>query len=338
MQTLASLKQSRAKRIAGVCPDSQDFLDLANDSIRMALTRGNFWLSVKRMTGCVYNDCLVWPRQVAAVLAINRCGHSIPPKNYWYDFSAVLPEDVVNHGRACGDRCWGDIAARDNGTTAVFNQIPCLNDRFVRFYCMQPTDEGKHITIFGIDSNGQTIRSERTDGTFQDGVVLTLTIPYVQTDFLVRRIDRVIKEPTDGPVHGYQFDGGTLYDLAHYEASETLPEYRQSRIMGGCGPSRSNAGGCCPSQITALVKLAFIPVQYDDDPIPIDNVDALAMLMQSIKQSDAFNSDEAEKLVTRAVHELNLDLRNRLPLDQTSVSFNPFGTASLRRQLIGRLQ
>ena len=185
-----------------------------------------------------------------------------------------------------------------------------------------------------MDSNGQTIRSERTDGTFQDGIVLTLAIPYVQSDFLIRRIDRVIKEETDGPVRGYQFDGGTLYDLASYDASETNPDYRKSRITGGCGSSRP---GCCPSQITALVKLAFVPAKYDDDLILIENLDALALAVQSIKMSDAFDSDEAEKLMLRAVHECNLDLRNRLPLDQTQISFKPFGTADLRRNRIGRL-
>jgi len=337
MLTLGEAKQSRLKRIAGVCPDSDEFIQILNDATRMLLNRGNWWGSVRRMTGCIYNNCIVFPRQAGTILALNKCGHSIPPKNFWYGFSAVLPEDVLNHGRngGCGDRCWGDIAMRDDGTTSVFNQIPCLNDRFVRFYCMQPTDEGKTITLFGIDSNGQTIRSERTDGTFQDGVVLTLAIPYVQTDFLVRRVDRIIKDETDGPVHAYQFDGGTLYDLAHYDAAETLPEYRQAKIMDGCGVSRS---GCCQAQVTALVKLAFVPVQFNDDLVLIDNLDALAMMMQAIKQSDAFNSDEAEKLVLRAVKESNLELRNRLPIDATVVNFSPYGTATLRRQLIGRMQ
>jgi hypothetical protein len=285
------------------------------------------------MTGCVYNDCLVFPRQLGTLLALNRCGHSIPPKNHWYGFSAVLPEDVVNHGR-CSDRCWGDVAARDDGVTSVFNQIPCLNDRFIRFYPSQPTDEGKTITLFGIDSNGQTIRSERTDGTFQDGVVLVLAVPFVQTDFLVRRIDRVLKEETDGPVRGYQFDGGTLYDLASYDAGETNPSYRKSRIVGGCGPSRP---GCCPAQITALVKLAFTPMKYDDDLAGIDNIDALAMMVQSIKQSDAYDAEENRKQQLLAISEMNAELRDRLPIDSVVVSFQPYGTASLSRVRVGRM-
>ena len=333
MVTVGIAKTSRLRRIAGACPNSADFLELLNDAIRMLIRRGNWWATVQRMTGCIYNNCLVWPRQVGSVLALNRCGHSIPPKNHWYGFSAVLPEDVQNQGR-CGDRCWGDVAARENGTTSVFNQIPCLNDRYLQFYCMQPTDVGKKITIFGVDANGQTIRSLRSDGTYQDGLVLTLAIPYVQTPYLIRRVDRVLKDPTDGMVHGYQFDGSTLYDLAHYDPQEIAPDYRQSRIMSGCPGSRP---GCCPGQITALVKLAYTPVVYDDDWVMIENLDALAMMMQAIKQSDNYDSDESEKMVARAVHEMNLELRDRLQLDQTVVNFQPYGTASLNRVRVGRM-
>ncbi len=335
MITLLDAKQSRLRRVAASCPNSADFLEAINDATRMLMNRGNWWTTVRRMTGCVYNNCLVFPRSVGTILALNKCGNSIPPKNYWYGFSAVLPEDVLNHGR-CSDRCWGDVAGRDDGTTPVFNQIPCLNDRYVRFYCMQPTDEGKHITIYGIDSNGQVIRSERSDGTFQDGVELTLAIPYVQTTFLVRRIDRVVKDPTNGPVHGYQFDGATLYDLAHYEPSETNPEYRQMRIVGGCSPVNTTTG-CCPSQITALVKLQFIPVQFDNDLIQIDNLDALAMMVQALNQNDNFDAQQSEIMTARAVKELNLELRNKLPIDTTVVNFQPYGTARLNRQAIGRL-
>lgn len=297
------------------------------------MRRGSWWGCVRRLHGCIYNSCVVWPRTVGTVLALNRCGHSIPPKNYWYGFDSVLPEDVNNHNRF-GDRCWGDVAAVDHGTTPVFNQIPCLNDRYVRFYPSQPTDVGKTITIFGIDTNGQVIRSKRSDGTFQDGIVLVLALPYVQTAFLVRSLGRVIKDPTDGPVHGYQFDGATLYNLASYDSSETLPDYRQSKIVSGCCVTGASGN---PSQISALVKLAFVPVVNDDDQVLIDNVDALALAMQSIKESDAYDSEGAEKLMLRAVHVLNLQLRESLPIDSIPTKVSYHGTAHLWKRKIGSL-
>lgn len=340
MLTLGEAKNSRLQRIAGLCSSTEDWLELFNDSVRMLMEMGNFWNTVKRLTFCSHNNCLTSPRRVGTLLALNTCGHSIPPKNHWYQFNDVLPEDV-NHWQQFGHgfgSCNHGFAAADNGTTSVFNQIPCLNDRYVRFYPIELGDVGKTITIFGIDGNGLVIRSLRTDGTFQDGVVLTLALPFVQTTFLVRRVDRVIKDPTDGPIYGYQFDGANLFALATYEPSETLPEYRTNCILtGGCGHRTGNCG-CCSRQYTALVKLEFIPAQFDSDLIAIDNIDAIALAMQANKVSDAYEDAGAEVKMQRAVHRLNLALRNKLPVESTPARVHYQGTAHLTKLRIGYLR
>jgi hypothetical protein len=220
----------------------------------------------------------------------------------------------------------------DHGTSPVFKQISCGQNRYIRFSIVQPTDVGKTITLFGIDGNGVEIISTRSDGTIQPGLVLTLAIPFVQTAILIRRVDRVIKDETDGPVYGYQVDvTGALDNLATYAPSETLPDYRTSRLVR----STCHDCGCWPSQIAAFVKLAFVPAKRPDDLILIDNLDALALAMQSAKLSDAYDSAGAEGMMARAVHELNLDLRDKLPIDQTPVRFEPYGTAWLERINIG---
>lgn len=340
MLTLGEAKTSRIKRVAGVCPDSEDFLEILNDATRELMRAGNWWGTVKRATFCVYDSCLVFPRYVGTLLAFNRGNHSIPPKNHWYGFDDVLPEDVRhwNSARHGNERCncSGNIAAVDFGTVSVFNQIPCLNDRFVRFYIVEPLDAGKTITIFGIDGNGQTIRSTRPDGTVQEGLVLTFAIPFVESPMLVRRLDRVIKDVTSGPVFGYQFDGNTLYNMAEYQPSETLPEYRFSKVTGRMH-HHNHGSSCGATQISALVKLKFIPVANDGDLVGIDNVDALAIAVQSLKTSDAYDSGSAENLMARAIHKLNQDLRDKLPIEQTPARVHYQGTAHLRRQQIGYL-
>jgi hypothetical protein len=85
------------------------------------------------------------------------------------------------------------------------------------------------------------------------------------------------------------------------------------------------------------MKLAFIPVQNDDDQVLIDNVDALAMAFQSIKLGDSYDGGSRNGMMAQAVRELNLDLRDKFPIDQTPVRFRPFGTADLRRDAIGQL-
>lgn len=331
MLTVNEAMDSRINRISGVCAGSPDWYQLLNDATRQLTRRGNWWGTVKILKGCIYNNCLTWPRTVGTVLALRDCAGSAPPKNSWYEFNAVLPEHV---------RCWNRfqtfpgcdnrLALVDSNTSPVFNQIPCLNDRYLQFYITQPTDVGKTITVFGIDGNGIEILTTRSDGTIQPGLVLTLAIPFVQTPFLIRRVDRIIKDVTDGPVYGYQFDGTNRFPLATYSPRETLPEYRTDKLTHG--------HSCCPTQIIAFVKLEYIKVFRSDDLIIIDNLDALALGMQAAKLADAYDSQGSETMMGRAVHELNLDLRNKLPIDEIPARFAPQGTAHLRRMKIGSMQ
>ncbi len=333
MLTVSEASDSRINRISGVCPQTPEWYQLLNDGTRQLMRRGNFWGTLRVMRGCIYNGCVTWPRQVGTVLAFDRCG-AAPPKNQWYEFNAVLPEHVNQFNRDGAFSCASDVALVDHGTSPVFNQIPCGQNRYIRFMPVQPSDVGKTITVFGLDSNGIDIITTRSDGTIQPGIVLVLAIPFVQTPFAMRRVDRVIKQETDGPVYGYQVDvTGTLFNLATYAPSETLPDYRTSRLVR----STCRDCGCWPSQIAAFVKLQFIKAQHPDDLILIDNLDALALAMQSSKMSDAYDSQGAEGMMARAVHELNLDLRDKLPIDSTPVRFSPYGTASLNRASIGMM-
>jgi hypothetical protein len=329
----AARNARRLKQISGVCTTSDEFVDILNDSTSALMERGSWWNTLRVLRGCIYNGCITWPRSVGTVLAMDRCGRSVPPKNQWYDFDAVLPEHVHHWNRFNNFPCAHDLALVDRGTSPVFNQIPCGLPRFLRFYITEQSDVGKTITIFG-KSAGVEVLTTRSDGTIQPGLVISLAIPFVTTTIAFDAVDRVIKDVTDGPVYGVQWDGINAYALATYAPSETLPDYRTSRIhSSGCVTNCSN----WPSQISAFVKLEFVPVVHDDDEVQIENLEAQALGIQSIKLSDAFDSQGAEEMMSRACHVLNLQLRNKLPIDQVPVRFAPFGTSSLRRQKIGYL-
>lgn len=334
-----------------MCVDSPEFLDLLNDSVRILMDRGNWWNTVQRITFCAWNNCLTFPRQVGTLLALDRCGNTIPPRNHWFSFSDTLATDYGywnNLGGFGGYSGWpgygfgsnyGLATAVDGNTTSVFNQIPCLQARYVRYYPTDIADVGKTITVFGIDGNGQIVRTTRTDGTVQEGEVITLAIPYAQSTTLFRRVDRVIKHITQRPVFGYQFDGGNQYNLSVYQPTETLPEYRYTRVVGGCC-AQGNSGqacGCTPKQYSALVKQQFVECVTDDDLVQISNVDALAMTFQGIKAQDSYGPEEAEKFFMQATRQLNLELRNKMPNAQTPATVRYQGGAPLQRRLIGYL-
>lgn len=341
MLTYREFQQGPAKRIAAVVPSGDEFRDLTNDAVRELMRRGNFWGTVQPMRGCIYGSCVTWPRQVGTVLAINSCNRPIPLKNFWYSY---VPWDESHYQCAANHirNGWtGNIVAVNDGTSPVFNPIACNTDMYLQFYPSVPTDVNKKITIYGIDTDGQVIRGQRADKTWQDGVELLLSLPYVQTPFKIRRVDRVVKSVTNGVVRGYQWDGIStrdgvnplLYNLAQYDASETTPEYMHSRISGvGC-----NCACDGTQQISALVKLAYVPIEHEDDLVLIDNTDALRDMIMSIREKEGGNIEKSQALELSAFRELNYQLRDKFPIEQFVSDFRPYGSARLQRRKIGSL-
>jgi len=326
LTTLLLAKQSRLKRIASACPNSSMFLDLLNDASREMINRGSWWNTTKKIRLCSYAGCLAWPSFVGTVLATNICGRNQPVMGGWYEFMDLAGRDVNPN------RHWSsNIAVVDDGVTPVFQNVPCGTPLYVRAYCRRNHDVGKTVTIYGTDYNGQTVMSKWPDGTYREGFVLPLANPYVSTPATLREVTRVSKDVTEGPIDLYYYNPTTnaLLDAAHYSPLEMEPRYRHSTI-GGFG-----SAGRGLKSILALIKLEFQPVYDDTDVVLIENLDALALAMQSIKLSDANDSDGAEKMMLRAVHTLNLELENKYPLGQMPIHVSGFGTAEPWKAGIG---
>jgi hypothetical protein len=285
------------------------------------------------MEGCVTDHCITWPRPVASPLAINVCGRPTELQNRWYQF---LPWDPSHIANACnyylhGSR--GNLIADMDGTTPVFNPIACNAGMYLQFYIDNAVDAGQTITIFGIDSNGQVIRSQ-INGVWQEGIQLILAVPYVQTPMLVRHVTRVLKSVTAGMVRGYQWDGSSLQgtaplllDLCQYQPGETSPDYLHSCIRG----FKPNSACCAYTRITALVKLGFVPVINDSDLVLIENIAAIRDMVMAIKAKEAGDLVRATAAEANAFRELNYQMRDRFPIEQFTTDFRPFGSAPLSR-------
>lgn len=196
---------------------------------------------------------------------------------------------------------------------------------------MVQADIGKTVTIFGEDENGMPLRTNNGDGTWSDGLVISIAAPYGSTSTLVRRINRVVKDETQGDIrlYAYNADQNLLYDLAVYQPSETNPNYARYQLQAASNKQ--------PCGILALVKLAFIPVKNDNDLVLIGNLRALKFAIQSVRASEAKDEANATELEMKAVHELNLELRNDNPDSQIPINLKSFGTAHPSRHGIGRI-
>ena len=256
------------------------------------------------MSLSVSSNTIICPREVEAILAV-RDGRSLfQVQNIWYQY---VSWDMMTLAMAQQCSRQNQIAYMD-GTTPVTNQITYSSPMYIRATSSIPaSDASKAITVFGVDGSGNAVQS-----------TIALAAPFgssVPVQFA--RVDRVVKDITAGYVTLHQDDNaGNLLPLSVYQPSETTPDYI---IMRFGSQTTYNS-------VTALVKLAFIPAYNDTDKVLIENQDALRDMVLSIRKKEAGDLQSAAALETMAHRELNREMRNRFPDEQTIVSVKPFGT------------
>jgi hypothetical protein len=233
------------------------------------------------------------------------------------------------------------VVVENQGEIPVFNPIQCMAN-YIRVFVRLQKDIGKNITFYGLDQNNQEVMQRDASGNWTPGITLQLALPFAQTPMQFRQVIRVLKDATMGPLDCYQYDAvnNVLLDLAHYEASETSPSYQHMVIKNfhrGCHCNSANNPNTTPAarQITALVKLRFIPVVADDDLVLIDNLGALKQMIMGIKKEDAGSAEGFTEYLKLAMNTLNVALREKIPLDQIPVNVMSMGTAIPSKAGIG---
>lgn len=342
MITFSEIKQSSIARVAGVCVDSPEFAQMVNDATRKLMRRGDWVGTVTPVWLCVRRGCLVMPRYVQSIRKFNLCERRLTVGNLWYQF---LQHNDWHTGFWGGRWQYGHTHP---GAVAAQGQTPTYSDivadgRTVRAYITTLADIGKSMTIFGIDNGNQPLRTDNGDGTWSDGWTIalshpfeTFTAPNANPTNYVRRIDRVVKDVTQGQVFLYAYDAvnDVLEDLAVYDPGETSPTYSKYHLsmVGSCHGSIGTS--CCATvhSVVALVKLRFVPVAFDTDLCLIENIDSLKDMVQSIKLREAGDIQGSTAFELAAVRESNRELEDNYPDDTFSVRNNIFGGHSYRNQ------
>lgn len=329
LTTLGQAKRSSLKAIAGACPTSQGFVDLVNEATRRIMRRGDWVGTVCPVYLCVRSGCIVFPRYVGQVRKINICNQTIPVQNMWGSFIQYEDPRWGSGANWWGGNSFGawlgqGVKLTQKYRTPVFQDI--MGDgRYVRAYPTARKDVGKTITIFGVDNNGQVLRTrDSSDDTWSDGWNLTLAAPFASTSAYVRRIDRLLL-PDDLQqevrLYAYNVADTVLEEIGTYEPGDENPSFERYSL------SALNCGSCgCESlkSVVALVKLKYVPARVDNDLVLVENLDALKFMIQCIKAEEANDRDTARGYEADAIRELNLELRDQMPEDETPVSINCF--------------
>lgn len=331
LATLLECRTSALREVAGACNGSAEFLEKVNTATRRLMRRGDWAGTTIPIHVCSRAGCVVYPRYVKFVRKVSMCRTPIIIKNGWWEqawYDTSNPRGWWN--RSCMGRPFGQMTATEGlSETPVFQDIQGDN-RTVRVYPLAQADIGREVTIFGIDNNNQVLRTKQSDGTWRDGVIITVANPFGSTNVFVRRIDRVLIE--DGVqstlrMYAYNADTDLLEDLAFYEPGETNPAYvkQQLRIPNCCD-------GTMP--LLALVKLRFVPARFDTDLILLENLDALKLMMQAINYENAGDRQQARLYEADAIREASMDLWDRDQEDQIPVDLGELAGTGIGRQIM----
>ena len=314
--TYGEMKEGSARRIAGVCVDSSEFRQHLNDATRRLMRRGDWKGTVVPIQVCARAGCVVFPRYVGQVRKINVCGEPLPTHSMWWRFLAEGRESL----------CAGDCQFLQEGTLPTFDTVQG-DYRNIRFYPKARADIGKVVRVFGVDNNGQILRTRDATGAWYEGQDVTLAAPFGSTSDFVRSVDRILL-PSDLThtlsAYAYNAVDDVLEPLGFYEPGDARsPEFVRYTLRIPAAEYRS---------VRALVKLKFLPVRTDYDLVLIDNEDAIKLMIQSIKAEEAGDREMARSYEMDAIRELNLDLADDQPEGYVPVVSEPFNTVPIGTQ------
>jgi hypothetical protein len=327
MLTLLDAKQdSELVSASGVCGDSRAFVDRINSAQRNLLPRGDWVGTVVPIQFCVRGGCLVMNRYVQRIDKLNICNHALPIGNLWYNFLDLNQWRCGGFSGMLGP----EPVMFAEGWSPTYNSV-FGDGRLIRAFPRTHEDVGKTVRLFGVDNGNQPLRTNNGDGTWSEGIAITLALPFGSTSVYVRRIDRVVKDVTQGQVLLYAYDPAkdVMEDLAIYDPGETSPSYAKYRLelghMTGCSAPGTVSSCCSVKSVVALVKLKFIPARFDTDLIFIDSLSALTLEVQAVKRQASGDIEGFREFQALAINQLNREIEEVFPDSQAAVSNAIFG-------------
>lgn len=289
---LADIQDPKQCRIAAairMCPTTDMFVATINEAQERLITQGAYWGLFAHYRATTTSGLLVWPREVAAIIAltVNRC--ALRTRNMFWEFmdngiGVQLPTNCPNATTAqvCG--C-GSMDVLDQGTLPVQTPITGVTSK-VKVFRDLTVDDNTPVLILGYDQNGNWIRTVQ-GGVYQDGEVVLASAVGTLSVNIFSSITGVQKPITNGSIRLFAYDTLTLTlsDLAVYGYNETNPAYRVS-LIAGLNNCTNGTPQCCFT-VDIIAKLDFVPVKNPTDYMLIGCIPALKDMAQAIVSAES---------------------------------------------------
>lgn len=263
-----------------------------NDAVeRLAATES--WRCMERIVRVYAVDqVLPLPQNVAAILRATVAG---TPSHIWgtdYQF--------ISSGVGDLDYREGGLGLTDAGAGhCVMFDIPVNESAYLFAISDYPGDRGKVMALRVLVPDGTERNLEIPIGSWQGGVVGQINGHDLRrTTIACVKVDKVVlPDGLEGYVSLYaqmSDDAADIRFLGKYHPHITVPDFRRYRINHAM-----DAG--VPLDILAQVRLNFVPLVDDNDVIPFDSLFAVQAMVQSQKEFNAGNIDQAMKYQALAV-------------------------------------
>jgi hypothetical protein len=295
------------------------------------------WAEIE-FTASRLQPTIILPREIARLEKIDVCGRPIQVNNQFYEYLR-FGNGRMRHEP--GRRCLPTQAfSRNNAVTQVeLSTTP----QFLRVYITDPQDVGKRILLQGFDSSGTPIYSQDVLNQVT-GIFVPFAFPFATSPMAFSRITGIQKDVTVGQVQVFEVDPttGAQNLLLTMEPTEQTAWYRRYHLE----PLPWN---CCHVQLppgqnnvrcTALAMLEMIPVNVDTDYLLIQEPNAVILEAQSIRMSKNDSDDarsQAREYHLQAVRLLIGQCSRYTGIDDVAIQFRPFGSATLARAGVGRI-
>jgi hypothetical protein len=349
LKRLKDVRRSRIPQSIGACASDQgQLIETVNEALERLVFAGGevgWWGSWARMVFNVdsaTDPFITAPRNVARIINLDVCQRPSVIQNEFYEFleAGAGLQPLTNCSGNSTQNC-NLLETYDRGQFPTFSDLVPPNKR-LRFYITDSADIGRRVLVQGKDQNGVTIYS--LDGTVQVlGIFLGFTTPFVDTPFDISLLTGLQKDVTIGQVRVFEVDmvTGVQRLILTMEPAEEVSGYRRYFLNGlpknCCDPTGS---GVTTVQVTAMVKLEFIPVVADTDYLIIQNLAALKEECQAVRfgeMDDSLSAQQAGLRHSKALRLLNGELIHRVGKEHPAINFAPWGTAKLQNQRIGSL-
>lgn len=331
-----------ASDVAGVCA----YINSATMRLLYAREVGDtsWWGSWRELALTISQEQpnITLPFEVARIINLDVCTFPVAVQNGFFEYlrygAGRWPKSTCVGGRTpCSP-----LTAFDRGTFPTFTDIITENKK-LRFYLTDSGDVGKRVLAQYKDSNDIPVRT--LDGTVQVlGEFLTLVAPFVDSTFEVwptRGILGIQKDVTLGRVSIYEVDTVTAEEtlISFMEPGETTASLRRYYVSGlprnCCNVTDSTSTDV---QVTAMVKLEYVPVSVVTDYLLVPNIEALIHECQACRFDEMDVPNASQKSVehhTKAIRLLQGQMVANEGTQQPAIIFAPFGNARLIRSGIG---